>query len=110
LASLAESARDVIRQLGIRNVAMVVGDGTLGWRSLAPFDAIVVAAASPTIPTPLVEQLAPGGRMVIPIGDREEQSLVRVERVGDSLRTTPISDVRFVPLLGQFGFRESGGR
>ncbi|MHB1327801.1 MAG: protein-L-isoaspartate(D-aspartate) O-methyltransferase [Gemmatimonadales bacterium] len=101
---LAEQARNVIRDLGIRNVAIVVGDGTLGWRSLAPFDAIVVAAASPSIPKPLLEQLAPGGRMVVPIGNREEQMLVRVERAGDQYIETPLSGVRFVPLLGQFGF------
>jgi protein-L-isoaspartate(D-aspartate) O-methyltransferase len=82
-----------------------VGDCTLGWRSLAPFDAIVVAAASPDVPAPLVDQLAPGGRMVIPLGDRQEQILMLVERVGDRVTRTPLSDVRFVPLLGEFGFR-----
>lgn len=102
--ALADSARSVIRELGIRNVTIVVGDGTLGWRSLAPFDAIVVAAASPEVPAPLLQQLAPGGRMVIPIGDRDEQVLTRVERVGDQVRVTPLSGVRFVPLLGEFGF------
>lgn len=103
--ALAEGARAAIRELGIRNVAIVVGDGTLGWRSLAPFDAMVVAAASPAVPEPLVDQLVPGGRMVIPIGTREEQTLMRVEKLGDSIQITPISDVRFVPLLGHFGFR-----
>ena len=107
VASLAEQARNVIRELGIRNVAIVVGDGTLGWRSLAPFDAIVVAAASPSIPKPLLEQLAPGGRMVVPIGNREEQTLVRVDRVGDQYLETQLSGVRFVPLLEQFGFDSS---
>ncbi len=107
VAALAEQARNVIRDLGIRNVTIVVGDGTLGWRSLAPFDAIVVAAASPSIPKPLLEQLAPGGRMVVPIGNREEQTLVRVERKGDQYIETPLSGVRFVPLLGQFGFDSS---
>jgi len=107
--ALAENARRVIAELGIRNVVLVVGDGTLGWRSLAPFDAMVVAAASPSVPEPLLEQLAPGGRMVIPIGDRDEQTLTRVEVVDGSVRITPLSDVRFVPLLGQFGFREGSG-
>lgn len=104
VAQLAEGARAVIRDLGIRNVSIIVGDGTLGWRSLAPFDAIVVAAASPSVPEPLLDQLAPGGRMIIPIGDRDEQTLTRVGKVGDRVEITPLSDVRFVPLLGQFGF------
>jgi protein-L-isoaspartate(D-aspartate) O-methyltransferase len=104
--ALAEAARRAIRDLGIRNVSVVVGDGTLGWRSMAPFDAIVVAAASPAVPTPLVEQLADGGRMVIPIGSREEQTLMLVEKTpGGAVSVAPISDVRFVPLLGLFGFR-----
>ena len=102
--ALADGARAIIRELGIRNVSIVTGDGTLGWRPLAPFDGIVVAAASPEVPLPLLEQLAPGGRMVIPIGDRNEQTLTRVERVGDRIEVTPLSDVRFVPLLGEFGF------
>jgi protein-L-isoaspartate(D-aspartate) O-methyltransferase len=72
---------------------------------MAPFDAIVVAAASPQVPRPLVSQLAPGGRMVVPLGDREEQILMLVEKVGGEERQTPLSDVRFVPLLGEFGFR-----
>ncbi|MBM4188184.1 MAG: protein-L-isoaspartate(D-aspartate) O-methyltransferase [Gemmatimonadetes bacterium] len=104
--ALATGARQALDELGVRNVAVVVGDGTLGWRSLAPFDAIIVAAASPDVPAPLVEQLKPGGRMVVPIGTMDEQALVRVEKLPDgTLETTPLSDVRFVPLLGQFGFR-----
>lgn len=103
--ALAEQARTALAELGVRNVSIVLGDGTLGWRSLAPFDAIVVAAASPEVPKPLIEQLAPGGRLVIPIGNREEQILMLVERVGQELRQAPLSDVRFVPLLGEFGFR-----
>lgn len=106
VAQLAEGARAAIRDLGIRNVTIMVGDGTLGWRSLAPFDAMVVAAASPSVPEPLLAQLAPGGRMIIPIGDRDEQVLTRVEKIDGQVRITPLSDVRFVPLLGQFGFRE----
>ncbi|MGE0441884.1 MAG: protein-L-isoaspartate(D-aspartate) O-methyltransferase [Gemmatimonadales bacterium] len=103
--ALAEQARSVLKELGFRNTTVVAGDGTLGWRTLAPFDAIVVAAASPSIPAPLVEQLAEGGRMVIPVGDRDEQTLVRVDKRGGETTVTPLSDVRFVPLLGQFGFR-----
>ncbi len=105
IASLAQTARHALEASGIRNVTVLVGDGTLGWRPFAPYDAILVAAASPEIPTPLVEQLAPDGRMVIPLGDRSTQTLTLVQRQGDGIRTSTIADVRFVPLLGEFGFR-----
>jgi protein-L-isoaspartate(D-aspartate) O-methyltransferase len=105
IAGLAQRARETLAAAGIRNVTVLVGDGTLGWRPFAPYDAILVAAASPEIPGPLVEQLAPGGRMVIPLGDRANQTLTLVRREGDQLRTTTVADVRFVPLLGEFGFR-----
>jgi len=103
---LAQSARTALANSGIRNVTVLVGDGTLGWRPFAPYDAILVSAASPEIPGPLVEQLALGGRMVIPLGDRASQTLTLVERNGDGVRTSTIADVRFVPLVGQFGFSE----
>ena len=105
IAGLAQRARETLADAGIRNVTVLVGDGTLGWRPFAPYDAILVAAASPEIPGPLVEQLAPGGRMVIPLGDRANQTLTLVRREGDRLRTITVADVRFVPLLGEFGFR-----
>jgi protein-L-isoaspartate(D-aspartate) O-methyltransferase len=105
IAGLAQRARAALEAAGIRNVTVLVGDGTLGWRPFAPYDAILVAAASPEVPVPLVEQLAPGGRLVIPIGDRSAQVLTLVQRVGDQVRTSTIADVRFVPLLGEFGFR-----
>jgi protein-L-isoaspartate(D-aspartate) O-methyltransferase len=105
IRALAQRARETLETSGIRNVTVLVGDGTLGWRPFAPYDAILVAAASPEIPTPLVEQLAPGGRMVIPLGDRAGQTLTLVTRNGDELSNTTVADVRFVPLLGEFGFR-----
>ncbi len=105
ISGLAQRAREALAAAGIRNVTVLVGDGTLGWRPFAPYDAILVAAASPEIPAPLVEQLAPGGRMVIPLGDRANQTLTLLRREGDQLRTTTVADVRFVPLLGEFGFR-----
>jgi protein-L-isoaspartate(D-aspartate) O-methyltransferase len=101
---LAQSARAALEAAGIRNAIVLVGDGTLGWRPFAPYDAILVAAASPEIPAPLVEQLAPGGKMVIPLGDRAGQTLTVVQRQGDEIRTSTVADVRFVPLLGRFGF------
>jgi protein-L-isoaspartate(D-aspartate) O-methyltransferase len=105
-AALAQSARAALTASGVRNVTVLVGDGTLGWRPFAPYDSILVSAASPEVPAPLVEQLAPGGRMVIPLGDRVAQALTLVERHGDGVRTSTIADVRFVPLVGEFGFRQ----
>ena len=105
IPGLAQGAREALERAGVRNVTVLVGDGTLGWRPFAPYDAILVAAASPEIPAPLVEQLAPGGRMVIPLGDRASQTLTLVRREGDQLHTSTVADVRFVPLLGEFGFR-----
>jgi protein-L-isoaspartate(D-aspartate) O-methyltransferase len=105
IASLAQGARAALEAAGLRNVTVLVGDGTLGWRPFAPYDAILVAAASPEIPAPLMEQLAPGGRLIIPLGDRNNQVLTLAQRVGDEVRTSTVADVRFVPLLGEFGFR-----
>lgn len=104
IPALAQSARAALEAAGIRNATVLVGDGTLGWRPFAPYDAILVAAASPEIPAPLVEQLAPGGRLIIPLGDRNTQVLTLARKVGDELRISTVADVRFVPLLGEFGF------
>lgn len=102
---LARGAQRVLQEAGYRNVSVMVGDGTLGWRPYAPFDAILVAAASPEAPAPLLEQLAEGGRLVIPVGDRDRQALTVVRREGGSFKTTTLGDVRFVPLIGEHGFR-----
>jgi len=107
IPALAQSARAALDQAGIRNVSIFVGDGTLGWRPYAPYDAILVSAASPEIPQPLVDQLAPGGRMVVPIGDKRLQTLHVVRREGDEIKVSTAGDARFVPLLGQFGFKDS---
>lgn len=104
IPALAQSARAALEAAGVRNVTVLVGDGTLGWRPFAPYDAILVGAASPEIPAPLVEQLSPGGRLVIPLGTRDNQVLTAARRVGDQLQISTVADVRFVPLLGQFGF------
>jgi len=104
---LAESAQRALRGAGI-TVSLLVGDGTLGWSAYAPYDAILVAAGGPEVPPPLVEQLAPGGRLLIPLGERGAQTLTVVERRGGELRRTSIGDARFVPLLGEHGFE--GGR
>lgn len=104
LPSLAYAAREALAQAGITNVSVLVGDGTLGWRPYAPFDAIVVSAASPKVPEPLIEQLAQGGRLVIPLGAGDTQVLTLFERQGDQLVRKEVTDVRFVPLIGRHGF------
>jgi len=106
--ALAQSARLVLEETGIRNATVVIGDGTLGWRPFAPYDAILVSAASPAVPRPLMEQLADGGRMVIPLGNQESQSLTLIEKQGEDIRLSEATGVRFVPLLGEFGFRPDG--
>jgi protein-L-isoaspartate(D-aspartate) O-methyltransferase len=108
IPALAQSARAALDAAGgFRNISIFVGDGTLGWRPYAPYDAILVSAASPSIPEPLIAQLASGGRMVVPIGDKQIQTLNVVRREGDEIKVSTAGDARFVPLLGQFGFRES---
>ncbi|HEU5169728.1 MAG TPA: protein-L-isoaspartate(D-aspartate) O-methyltransferase [Gemmatimonadales bacterium] len=104
--SLAQQARTALEAGEIRNVTILVGDGTLGWRPFAPYDAILVSAASPEIPAPLVDQLTPDGRMVIPLGDRDNQVLTLVRRDRDRVETRTLADVRFVPLLGEHGFSQ----
>ena len=106
IADLARHAHEVVRELGLANVTIMHNDGTLGWKPNAPYDAIVVAAASPSIPQPLLDQLAPGGRLVVPVGSQESQTLTLVSRhqEDEGYDTTPVHDVRFVPLLGEFGF------
>lgn len=109
VAALAHLARAALDRAGITTVNMMIGDGTLGWRAYSPFDAILVAAGAPDVPAPLLEQLAPGGRMVIPVGPSESQSLTLIERPldGSACTRTEISGVRFVPLLGQFGHADA---
>ena len=101
---LAERARDVLTELGYHNVQIHVGDGTQGLPQFAPYDAILVTAAAPAIPAPLREQLAEGGRLVLPTGDRRQQVLRRVRRQGDRWTVEDLIAVVFVPLYGQHGF------
>jgi len=106
IPSLAESARDRLQELGYQNVTVHLGDGTLGWREHAPYDAIVVTAGAPDVPDELLEQLAPGGRLVIPVGSTPHlQDLLRVRRTADgALRREMLCPVRFVPLIGEQGW------
>lgn len=108
IAPLLDRARDVIAQCGVTNVSLLLGDGTLGWKAYAPYDAILVSAASPDVPMPLVEQLAEGGRMLVPVGGREEQQLVLVTKRGVRFDREVLSTVRFVPLVGEHGWAENG--
>ena len=103
--ALYERARDVLRQLDVRNVSMLLGDGTIGWRDYAPYDAILVSAGAPEVPAPLVEQLADGGTLLIPLGTKDEQILVSVERRGTEVVRRDIAPVRFVPLSGTHGWQ-----
>ena len=104
IPQLLDGAREVIRQTGVRNVSLLLGDGTLGWRDYAPYDAILVSAASPEVPPPLRDQLAEGGRMLIPLGTREDQMLTVLTKRGTELEQCAVIPVRFVPLLGAHGW------
>lgn len=109
IAPLAEKAKEILAKLGVRNVSFLVGDGTLGWREHAPFDAILVSAGAPAVPQPLLDQLADGGRLLAPIGDLETQSLVRFTKHGERIEQKEIAPVRFVPLIGSHGWGEGAG-
>ena len=102
--ALLDRAREILAQLEVRNVSLLLGDGTLGWRDYAPYDGIVVGAASPDVPQPYTEQLAEGGRLVIPIGSRDEQVLCVFTRHEGVLERREVGPVRFVPLLGAHGW------
>ena len=106
IPALLERAREVIQQTGVRNVSLLLGDGTLGWRDYAPYDAILVSAASPSVPQPLVDQLAEGGRLIIPLGGTEEQTLAVLTRRGGEVVRQDVAPVRFVPLMGRHGWQD----
>jgi protein-L-isoaspartate(D-aspartate) O-methyltransferase len=103
---LSVKARRLLDELGYLNVVLKVGDGTLGWKEEAPYDAVMVTAGSPDVPQPLVDQLAVGGRLVIPVGDRYSQSLVRVARATEGIKKSDLGGCRFVNLVGQHGWQE----
>ena len=108
VAPLASRARKILDALDDYNVAIRIGDGTYGWREESPFDAIIVTAGAPRVPRILVEQLAVGGRLVIPVGDRHTQDLVRVirqsEDAGD-IKQEDLGGCRFVSLIGEHGWQ-----
>jgi protein-L-isoaspartate(D-aspartate) O-methyltransferase len=106
IPALYTMARDAIARAGAKHVSMLLGDGTVGWREYAPYDGILVSAGGPSIPQPLVEQLAEGGRMLVPVGPMEEQTLKLVIKRGANVETRDVAPVRFVPLYGTHGWEQ----
>lgn len=104
IAPLLEKAKEVLQHMGANNISFMLGDGTLGWRQFAPFDAILVGAAAPNIPDAYIEQLAENGRLLIPLGDKDEQILQLFTRKDGELLRQDVAPVRFVPLLGKHGW------
>ncbi len=103
---LADRARATLDLLGYRTVASKVYDGTYGWKEMGPFDAIMVTASAPDVPTPLVEQLKQDGRMVIPVGERYGQQLIKIIRTPDGIVTQKSIPCMFVPLIGNHAWKE----
>lgn len=100
IKSLLVNARKLLSQLGYDNILFKAFDGTLGWKEYAPFDAITVTAGAPGLPGPLIDQLADNGRMIIPVGDRHSQELIKVIKTGESLEQKNLGGCRFVNLIG----------
>ena len=106
IRELSQRARQAIDSLRLSNIALLVGDGTIGWSRYAPYDAILVAAGAPSAPQALIDQLAPGGRLLIPIGTLEEQNLTLITKAADGTTTTEdVARCIFVPLLGKYGWQ-----
>lgn len=100
-------ARKILKQLSYKNVHLRLGDGTVGWEKYAPFDRILVAASYPEIPRPYLEQLAEGGRMILPVGGAEAQELILVQKSHGKIRQESLSGCRFVKLKGKYGYTPS---
>ena len=108
IASLAAGARKILDALGYYNVAIRIGDGTFGWREESPFAAIVVTAGAPKVPRLLLEQLSPGGRLVIPVGTHSSQTLLKVTKLSDDpedIKQEELCGCRFVDLIGENGWK-----
>ena len=101
---LSDKAKEVLARLGYKNVELKVGDGSLGWPEKAPFDGVIVTAGSPDIPPPLLEQLKEGGRLVIPVGTHG-QEMVKVTKTKVGVKREVFPGFRFVPLVGEAGFK-----
>jgi len=105
IPELAERARTILKALGYDNVEVIVGDGSKGYEKGAPYDKIYVTAAAPDIPKPLVDQLKPGGKMVIPVGDSVQWLIIVEKDKEGSVKKRNWGSVRFVPLRGEYGFK-----
>ena len=110
IPALYQHAREAIQRAGVGNVSMLLGDGTLGWREYAPYDAILVSAGAPSVPEPLLAQIAEGGRLLLPVGTREDQQLVKYQRTNGQLERKELGPVRFVPLVGHHGWENNERR
>ena len=108
LQALIQRAQKILQELGYANIFFFAGDGTKGWPEKAPFDGIIVTAGAPEIPQTLTSQLADGGRLVIPVGPRYTQTLYKVTRKGNRFTEEEITGCVFVPLVGDFGWKEEG--
>ena len=106
IRALSRKARSLLDHLDYQNIALHVGDGTIGWSEHAPYDAIIVTAGAPKPPQPLLDQLSIGGRLVIPVGDEQAQTLLRVTRTRTSFKQEQLGECKFVKLLGKYGWRE----
>jgi protein-L-isoaspartate(D-aspartate) O-methyltransferase len=108
IAPLAYKARTILESLNYFNVLIWVGDGTYGWKDESPFDAIIVTAGAPAVPDTLKHQLAAGGRLIIPVGDRQAQTLMKLTRLSDDpddIKTEDLGGCRFVNLIGEHGWK-----
>ena len=103
-ASLSAAAEERLRRLGCTNVTFIVGDGSLGYPEAAPYEAIIVTAGAPEVPPTLLEQLADGGRLVIPVGRCDSQELLLVRKLGGEMTRETVNYCRFVPLTGRYGW------
>lgn len=103
--TLAKNSERLLKELGYANFKIKVGDGSLGWPEEAPFDRVIITAASPCLPQPLVEQLKDNGRMVLPLGESFSQALTMVEKQKNGFKSTQICGCVFVPLVGEYGWK-----
>jgi protein-L-isoaspartate(D-aspartate) O-methyltransferase len=106
IRALMERARHMLQELGYTNVLFKSYDGTLGWEEYSPYDAIIITAGAPAVPEPLLEQLAEGGRMIVPVGDKFSQELIKITRRKDSYDKKSLGGCRFVDLIGAHGWKE----
>lgn len=106
IKTIAQKTKKLLEGLRYKNIIFKTFDGTYGWRDQSPFDAILISAATPSIPTSLIEQLADNGRLVAPIGGRESQDLIILNKKGDQITQQKIGDCKFVPLIGKFAWSE----